>query len=172
MQLETDRLIIRPPRYEDAQYAYEFRRNEKASQFVGGIIQSDFESFNKKFITFCDSYKPHQPYEYSIQLKSINRYIGYCGVQYCEVLKDYEILYGLLPHYWGLGYAYEAAREMLKFVFKDLNFDHIKAAVNPENPSSEKILKKIGLEFTGQIDWPGQGLVHVYGLTKDDYQEI
>ena len=44
--------------------------------------------------------------------------------------------------------------------------DVVIAAVNPENVASERILIKIGMRKTGQIPWPGQGLVSRYEIRR------
>ena len=48
--------------------------------------------------------------KYAVVLKDTGDYIGYCGFQYCSVLKDIEILYGYAKAHWGKGYALEAAK--------------------------------------------------------------
>ncbi len=165
MNIETKRLIIRPPQLEDVYGAFEFKKDVEATKFVGGITDLDFQEFNIKFIDFCKSYKLNEPYEFSVILKKTNSYIGYCGIKYCEIVGDFEILYGLNSEYWKKGYALEAGKEILKYAFDKLKLNRVIGAVNSKNPASEKILKTLGLKYKKKIEWPDQGLVNMYELT-------
>lgn len=162
MRLETKHLIIRPPEMCDTKAAYEFRMDKLSTHFVGGVLNMDFETFREKFQKFCKNYDPAKPYEYSIILKESNEYIGYCGTQYCSVMEETELLYGIHSRYWRRGYVSEAAKVVLLYItekFKDLD---LYAAVNPQNIASEKILISIGFELHKHIEWPKQGLVNMY----------
>lgn len=50
--------------------------------------------------------------------------------------------------------------------FDTLRLDVVTAAVNPENAASERILIKLGMSKTGQLPWPGQGLVDRYEIRR------
>lgn len=50
--------------------------------------------------------------------------------------------------------------------FDTLCLDVVTAAVNPENAASERILIKLGMSKTGQLPWPGQGLVDRYEIRR------
>ncbi len=169
MYLETERLIIRPPKVEDSLEAYNFMKNEQATRFVGGQTNLKFKEFDVKFKILCKKYTTNSIYEYSVELKETNKYIGYSGFQDCDILHDTALIYGLKPEYWGLGYGFEAANITLEYGFKQLKLKQIKTAVHPANRSSEQILRKLGLKYTGEIDWPKQGILKVYAITKEEY---
>ena len=50
--------------------------------------------------------------------------------------------------------------------FDTLRLGVVTAAVNPENAASERILIKLGMSNTGQLPWPGQGLVDRYEIRR------
>lgn len=77
--------------------------------FTGGIIKLSRQDFIKSYLENCSNFNEKTDYRYSVILKESDKYIGYCGFQYCDILKDIEILYGYDSKYWGNGYAYEAA---------------------------------------------------------------
>ncbi|MGL1893630.1 MAG: GNAT family N-acetyltransferase [Spirochaetaceae bacterium] len=164
MRIETNRLIIVPPRIKDACGVYDHRSNVQSSIYTGGVTKFEKSVFIDIYIQKCEDFEKNSDNVYSIILKSSDEYIGYCGFQYCEILGGNEIMYGIDPKYWGNGYAYEAALEVLNFGLKVLKLDFILAAVNKKNIASEIILQKIGMKFDSKIEWPQQGLVDKYSI--------
>lgn len=92
---------------------------------------------------------------FSVEERSTGRCIG-----------AVELAYGLEKSAWGRGYASEAAEAVLRYGFDTLRLDVVTAAVNPENAASERILIKLGMSKTGQLPWPGQGLVDRYEIRR------
>lgn len=162
MKITTKRLIIQNPKPEYAIKSWEYRTNPHAAEFTGGVLNLNFEEYKEKYIKMCNEFESSNNHVFAVTLKETGDYIGYCGIQYCENLKDNEILYGLLQQYWGKGYGKEAAKAVIEYALNELGYKRIAAAVNPENPGSEKILKTIGMELDGQIQWPNQGMVNKY----------
>jgi RimJ/RimL family protein N-acetyltransferase len=52
--------------------------------------------------------------------------------------------------FWGQGYASEAAQATLEFALQDRGIDRVVAATAPGDTSSEKVLGKLGMDFTGE----------------------
>lgn len=63
----------------------------------------------------------------------------------CEI----EIGYILISSAWGKGYATEAAQRLLKFAFEETPLDNIVAAIDTENTASQSVLEKCGLVYEG-----------------------
>lgn len=162
MEQITERLIIKNPQPDYAKRAWEYKKDPKAVEFTGGVTNLEFEDFKEIYIIMCKDFESSNNHLFAVTLKDTGEYIGYCGIQYCENLKENEILYGFLQQYWGKGYGFEAAMAVLDYAINKLGYTQIAAAVNPKNPGSEKILKNIGMELDGQIEWPNQGLVNKY----------
>lgn len=51
--------------------------------------------------------------------------------------------------YWGNGYAGEALRQLLEFVFKERGMNRVEALVLEDNIQSIKMLKRIGYRQDG-----------------------
>jgi [ribosomal protein S5]-alanine N-acetyltransferase len=171
MHFESVRLSFIQPSIDYVLDAYEMAKDPKVKEYTGGITKLSIEKYRKIYESFVDSFGKNNRYIFSIIEKAGKDYIGYCGFQFCDNLKSIEILYGINRNYWGNGFAKEAALETLKYGFNVLNFESIYAAVNPNNVASEKILKSIGLNYCGNIEWPNQGIVHKYGLSKKEFYD-
>jgi [ribosomal protein S5]-alanine N-acetyltransferase len=78
------------------------------------------------------------------------------GVSKLVQLADnqYEIGYMLLPEFWGRGYATEITETMIRLARQKNLTGELIGIVDPENPSSIKVLTKLGFQLidTGTID--------------------
>lgn len=74
------------------------------------------------------------------------------------------MLYGLLPEYWGQGYAVEIATVMLNEVFAADQRATVVAFTLPNNRRSWRVMEKLG--FTREADIVHAGLVHVFYRVK------
>jgi len=54
--------------------------------------------------------------------------------------------YWIAIPYWNNGYVTEAAKAIIEFGFKELNFNKIFATYFPHNPASGKVMEKIGMK--------------------------
>lgn len=76
------------------------------------------------------------------------RAIGFVGLwRREEALSDPELLYGLLPAWWGHGLATEAARAALEYAFRTGRFARIVAATDPPNVASVRVMERLGMTF-------------------------
>ncbi|MDB4180703.1 GNAT family N-acetyltransferase [Flavobacteriaceae bacterium] len=86
--------------------------------------------------------------------KTTNRLIGQCGllVQTVEAKKRLEIGYSVLPEFWNLGYASEAASKCKNYAFEH-NFETaLMSMVHVNNISSEKVALKNGMTFEKKLE--------------------
>jgi RimJ/RimL family protein N-acetyltransferase len=62
---------------------------------------------------------------------------------------DIEVGYILRRSAWGKGYATEACRRLVQFAFEETELDEIVAVTDPRNAVSQKVLRKCGLREEG-----------------------
>jgi len=70
--------------------------------------------------------------------------IGDIGIRFLEDPAQVEVGYTLSPDYQGKGYAFEALKAMIDYIFQSLNMHRITASVDPDNKRSIRLLDKIG----------------------------
>lgn len=72
--------------------------------------------------------------------------MGFCG---CRSTDDHEpeLLYGLLPAWWGQGLAVEGGIAVLDHVFLTLEHAEIVAATDPPNTASVRVMEALGMTF-------------------------
>ena len=73
-----------------------------------------------------------------------------------------EIGYGILEEYRGQGFATEAVRMVLKWVFSHPETKAVEAETDPDNAASQRVLMKCGFRPTGETGEEGPRYI-VYG---------
>lgn len=72
--------------------------------------------------------------------------IGFGGYWRFEHLPHpLQLIYGLLPAWWGRGLATEAARVMLHYGFDSVGFTEIIAATDAPNRASVRVMERLGM---------------------------
>ena len=93
------------------------------------------------------SYAQHGFGLYRIELKTTREPLGMCGILKRGVLQHPDLGYALLQRHWARGYAIEAAAATMSYASEQLGLDRILAITAPENPSSMRVLEKLGFQF-------------------------
>lgn len=151
MRLETNRLIIREFKVEDAAAVHLYASNPVAAKYMiwGPNTEEETTEFIKRTIEM-QKQEPRYDYEFAVVLKQDGRLIGGCGIHVSEPLQG-EIGYCFNPLYWRQGYATEAAGAMLQFGFQKLGLYRIYATCRPENIGSANVMQKVGMKYEGHL---------------------
>jgi len=111
----------------------------------------------------------------AVTLRESGRLIGGVGLRIVEQHQQAELGYWLGVPYWGRGYGTEAAQEMLRYGFEELNLHRIFATHFKDNLASGKILKKIGMRYEGCQrghfrKWDRFVDLELYGMLREDWR--
>ncbi len=89
--------------------------------------------------------------------------------------RTYEIGWVFHPAYQGMGYATEAAHELLRYGFETLQLHRIIATCQPENIASWRVMEKLGMRREGffQKCIPREGNIwwdeYFYALLEEEW---
>jgi ribosomal-protein-alanine N-acetyltransferase len=81
--------------------------------------------------------------------------------------EDVEIGYLLAKSFWGQGLATEGGHVGIKYGFESLGLKRIIGLVHPENKASQRVLKKLGLNFVDRAEYFGMELLR-YWVDKEN----
>jgi len=83
--------------------------------------------------------------------RSTRVFLGAAAVQHLDLdrRKPLELAWRVLPQHRGQGVATEAARELARFAFEDLDREAVYAVAKPENTASLRVMDKLGMRFVG-----------------------
>jgi len=143
--LETERLILRIWRLDDAPALFEVCGNAEVMRYIGtGKPYETIEQANE-FLRWATAYQEENGFcRWAILLKENHEIIGSCGFARPHGTEEIELGYLLGRKFWGKGLATEAAAACLNYGFEKLEFREIIALTDLENVASHRVLEKIG----------------------------
>ena len=149
--LQTERLLLRPLKKEDARNIFLLRSDEFINQYIDRPRATSIEDA-KAFIEKIGGLTAEQNAFYrAITLKENDDLIGTVTLwNVNDALNKAEIGYELLPSFQGKGYMQEALKAVIDLAFNELNLSSIEGWTHPHNISSYKLLEKLG--FTRDLD--------------------
>jgi len=151
--LETQRLIIRELKVDDAQFILTLLNEPSFLRYIGDKKVRNLDDARRYILS-----RPVASYErygfglFRVELKDSHIPIGMCGLLKREELPDPDIGFAFLPDFWNRGYALEAAAAVLNYARQRLKLDRILAIVNPDNDASIKLLQKLSFKFERMKD--------------------
>ncbi len=146
--LITKRLDIRFAVESDVDDIYEYVSDEEVMKYEREDYPTK-DSFEKVF-----TYLRKHDLLYTVRLIDDPKVIGhvFLGKTNPAVNNEYNLGYIFNPLYQGKGYCTESCRALVDYGFKALHANRIKAACNPENIPSWKVMEKIGLKKEGYFE--------------------
>jgi ribosomal-protein-alanine N-acetyltransferase len=154
--LETDRLLLREYVEEDAEAFFKLNSDPEVLRFVPDRALGSVEQARQTLIDHpIADYRKHGFGRGACILKSTGEQIGFAGLKYLEELGEVDVAYRLLPSYWGLGLATEAALASVRYGFAELGLKKIIGLAMSENIASVGVLEKAGLRYTETVTFWG-----------------
>ncbi len=143
--LETERLILRAPRFEDAQAIATLVNDRRIAENTLRIPHPYALADAQAFLTAANTDDGEIAFLMTTQTNGI---VGCCGIAKLDGDTP-EIGYWLGVAFWGKGYATEAARALIDHAFGELGYDTLLAGARVSNPASRRVLQKCGFQWTG-----------------------
>jgi RimJ/RimL family protein N-acetyltransferase len=143
--LETERLILRAPKLEDAKHVAALANDKRIAENTRRLPHPYARADAEDFISAVNV--PNGEIAFLIATRE-GVPVGACGVAgYDEAAP--EIGYWLGAPFWNRGFATEAVRALIDFAFTELEYDSLSAGARVTNPASRRILEKCGFQWTG-----------------------
>ncbi len=173
IQLETERLILRPYQLSDAEGLFAMNADEEVMKYTGDVPFKDIDAA-RDFITDYVTNPDGQQVKYKMGRlacvdKSTNEFVGFCGIKTHEATQITDIGYRLLRSEWNKGYATEASKAVLEFAFGSHQKEQVIAHVHEYNIGSQRVAEKLGFKLDHRFLWDGELPGRYYKLTRDGY---
>jgi RimJ/RimL family protein N-acetyltransferase len=154
--IETVRLSLRRLTADDAEFILELLNEPPFIQNIGDRgVRTPADAALYILNGPVASYQKHGFGLDLVELKASRVPIGICGFLKRDFLDDADIGFAFLQRFWSQGYAHEAASAVMQHGRNVLGLKRILAVTAPDNPSSIRLLGKIGLRFDKMIGTPG-----------------
>jgi RimJ/RimL family protein N-acetyltransferase len=175
--IRTERLILRPSRLSDAEAAYQRRSLPEVARYQDWEMPYTRERAERRMAELVAMDGPADGDWWSVTVVDADapeRILGDLAVGISWGGRSAEIGYTFHPDSWGHGYATEATRAMVRWLFTDFGVSRIEASLHPDNPASARVIEACGLVYEGltrQSFWVGDECSDnmLYGMTRTDW---
>lgn len=148
MQLETERLFLRPWRDSDAKDLYEYAKDPKVGPIAGWPPHTSVENSREIIKDVLSAEET-----YAVCFKGDDKAIGSVGLMIGDASHLHlphtqgEIGYWIGVPFWGQGLIPEAVKELLRHGFEDLNLQKIWCGYFEGNVKSKRVQEKCGFLY-------------------------
>jgi RimJ/RimL family protein N-acetyltransferase len=163
---ETARLRLRPRDPDDFEACRVMDSDPEVIRYVGAPWTSEEEHLAFLRARLAAAYPPGLGYWTLVPKDDPAGFLGWVMLHPCNVAgAEVEIGWRLPRAAWGQGYATEAALPILAQGFCNAAFSWVVADIHPANHASMRVAEKIGLAFSGMVDYAGEP-ARRYSLTR------
>ncbi|MGX7100212.1 GNAT family N-acetyltransferase [Globicatella sanguinis] len=164
--METERLIIRVPTYDDFDELYSVHANPETNVFNPGWEKPSKEEYMKTLNSMIDHHKKNGFGYYSLIDKDDNQVFGLCGLRFTTIndKKYLNLYYRIAPSKMRKGFVKEAAMKIIETITTELNNEYqVVALTLDENIPSRKTAESLGLKYNKDFDnIDGEGNVYYF----------
>lgn len=173
--LETKRLKLRKITLDDVEDMYSYCSNEEVPKYASWNAHNSLEETKETIERVINQWENKKLVHWGIEYKENRKLIGTIEFVTLDTQhKVAEIGYAVSQEYWGKGIATEAANEVIKFGFNNINLVRIQARCYLENIGSARVMEKAKMSFEGVIR---KGLyvkgkhqdLKMYSILSDEY---
>ena len=162
--LETERLVLRPFRTEDAPAMFRnWASDEEVTRFLtwpAHRTEADSAAILREWTA---DYARKDFYQWAIVPKGNGpEPVGSISVvSLSEQTEKAHIGYCIGRQWWHQGITSEAMRAVMDFLFDEVGVQRVDSRHDPRNPHSGAVMEKCGMRYEGtlrQSDWNNQGI--------------
>lgn len=166
--IETERLVLRTWRDNDADEYYRINEDPKVIEFLCGSLTMQQV---RDFIAFMNQQFDKIGYTlWAAEEKSSRKLIGFIGLDPLKWEAPFgpcvEIGWRLGSEYWDRGYATEGAKAALEYGFNKCGLMEIVSFTVPANVRSIRVMEKIGMQRDVNGDFAHPKLPKDHKLSK------
>lgn len=157
--LLTPRLLLRRFRDEPGDFDHYagLYADPEVARHVGGVQTREqaAQTFDERILRYYDA-NPGLGIWATFEREG-GAFVGLHLLNHIRGAEFLQVGYTLRRSMWGRGYATEMARAVLRHGFRTLHLPIVHAIVNLDNPSSMKVLAKLGMRREGERSFEAYG---------------
>ena len=163
MQLETERLLLRLPRLEDADAAYEHLADPEVMRFLGGETVPR-EGVPDVLQRWLDRWAANGFGHFAVERREDGHFLGRIGINVWDARTwrnatiaeagehaQPELGWTLGREHWGRGYATEAAHAVRDWSRRERGIGRLISLISPDNIASQRVAERLGAEPTETV---------------------
>lgn len=152
-EFTTERLFIREYRRSDLDEFIRVTSQPEIYATTYGIPKNYTKRYAKRWFRYIrQNINNRQAYEFGMFLKENGRYLGNVGLINISSMHNHaDISYYIDRNFRNMGFTTEAAGEMLRLGFEYFGFEKISGLCMTINPTSRRVMEKIGMKYEGTM---------------------
>lgn len=150
--IETERLILRPPLFEDFARWAEFASDPLAARYLGGPQPRSVAW--RGLMCMAGAWALTGVSMFSVIEKKSGLWIGRLGPWQPDGWPGTEVGWGMHPDAWGQGYAVEGAAAAINYAFEVLAWQEVIHCIDPGNVPSQRVAQRLGSTLRGPGKMP------------------
>ncbi len=147
--IETPRLILRPPRKDDADTLARELNNFRISRNTGRIPHPYHLKDAEDFLFRANHMAPPSGAWAISRKPNAQELIGVISLDHDAVKDTVELGYWLSESVWANGFGSEAAGAVVDHAFQNLELNALVSCFHDDNPVSGRILSRLGFQVIG-----------------------
>ncbi len=175
--LKTSRLVLRGLRPEDAPRVQLLAGDREIADTTLSIPHPFEVEMAEQYVEGKISlYESGKGVGFGVILPSVDNLVGVVSLKKIDPIhRNAELGYWIGKEYWNNGYATEAAVAVVNYGFGGLNLQRIYAHCLSRNPSSGKVLLKIGMTHEGTLrehilKWNEFEDIDLFGILRSEHR--
>ncbi|WP_024516408.1 GNAT family N-acetyltransferase [Bradyrhizobium sp. Tv2a-2] len=156
--IETERLSLRPWRASDVALNTRMLSDPCTARF----ITPDRKAVTEELVGWRNAaiisghWALHGFGMFAVEERSSGQYVGRVGPWFPPTWPGFEVGWGIAKELRGRGYAVEAARAAIDWVFSTFEIDHVIHCIHPENRASQAVARRLGAAIERQAQMSGE----------------
>ena len=178
--IETERLILRRIRHDDAQAMFDnWTSDPEVTRFLSWPTHESVKVSQAIADMWENDYEKPDSYQWAFTLKDgDDKPFGTIGVVHIyEGINAMEIGYCIGRNFWHQGYTSEALEGVIGWLFENIDgLERIEARHDARNPNSGRVMKHAGMQYEGtrrKGDLNNSGIHDCcgYAILREDYEK-
>jgi len=164
MRVETERLLLRTPRVEDAEALAEAYSDPEVMRYIGDGSTTDVDGTRRAIERFLVGWETDGFGQLVAERREDGRVLGRVGFLVWDretwtpgtrgefgERAEVEVGWTLAREHWGSGYATEAGRAARDWAFGELGLTRLISLILPGNERSVRVAEKLGERYERDI---------------------
>lgn len=155
--IETERLILRLPRLEDASEILDAVADPEAMRYIGDGSTTDLAGAERAIARWLERWDAWGVGLFVLERRVDGRVLGRAGLSRWDPEtweaggSETEIGWGLAREHWGAGYATEAALAIRDWSVLEYDLSRLISLIQPGNVRSVRVAEKIGQTLEREV---------------------
>lgn len=156
MQIETERLILRPLEIADLDALLALQAEPKMARFIGTFSRAELAEWVQGNI---EEWAEHGRGRMAILERDRRKLVGRTGVRLLPRFDELELAWALAAEVRGRGYATEAAAACLDWALREHRPEYVTSMIDPGNAPSIAVAERLGMRPLREDVYEGEELI-------------